>query len=396
MNKKNLIVLSSLLFPVYLLHAGDSIPSGFSRSLGWRVGVEVSPAWIPGTNSFLKGFNTENKHINANLSGNLRADFCFDSSSREGILYKGLYQGLGVGVNSFFSQTLLGTPISAYVYQGAPVVHFNSRLWLGYEWQFGAAFGWKHYDAQTADNNSCVSTSVTAHMGISLKMNYSLSDKWQMSFGITSNHYSNGNTSLPNAGLNSVGATLGIAYIINQREESPLVDFALKESADSHEWSYDIMAFGAWRKRVVSVGNPAEPQLCPGKFGILGMQFSPLYKLNRWVSFGPALDMQWDESAGLDAYWIEGTSGDNIRFERPPFGKQLSVGVSAHAELTMPIFSVNAGIGYDFVNPKGEKRFYQSLALKTFITKTLYLNAGYRLGNFKDPQNLMLGIGVRL
>ena len=39
------------------------------------------------------------------------------------------------------------------------------------------------------------------------------------------------------------------------------------------------------------------------------------------------------------------------------FGKQLSVGVSAHAELTMP---------------------------------------SYRLGNFKDPRNLMLGVGFRL
>ena len=61
-----------------------------------------------------------------------------------------------------------------------------------------------------------------------------------------------------------------------------------------------------------------------------------------------------------------------------------------------PIFSVNAGVGYDFVNPKGDKRFYQSLALKTFVTDKLYLNVGYRLGDFKDPQNLMLGLGLRL
>lgn len=62
----------------------------------------------------------------------------------------------------------------------------------------------------------------------------------------------------------------------------------------------------------------------------------------------------------------------------------------------MPIFAVNVGLGYDFLNPKGNKRFYQSLTLKTFITRNIFLNVGYRLGNFKDPQNLMLGVGVRL
>lgn len=70
--------------------------------------------------------------------------------------------------------------------------------------------------------------------------------------------------------------------------------------------------------------------------------------------------------------------------------------LSAHAELTTPIFALNTGFGYDIVCPYGDKRFYQSLTLKTFITRQLYLNTGYRLGNFKNPQNLMLGIGIRL
>ena len=93
---------------------------------------------------------------------------------------------------------------------------------------------------------------------------------------------------------------------------------------------------------------------------------------------------------------MEGTWGEGVRFRRPPFGKQLSAGLSAHAELTMPIFAINAGLGYDFVCPDGDRRFYQSLALKTFVTRNLYLNVGYRLGRFRDPQNLMLGLGVRL
>lgn len=376
--------------------SSDTIPAMFSRPVHWRIGAELSPAWVPETNVFLKGENPEGKHINASFSGDIRADFSFDPSTREGILYPGLYQGVGVGVNSFFSNSLLGTPVSAYVYQGAPICRLNSRLWLGYEWQFGAAFGWKHYDIETAENNAVASTSVTAHMGIGLKFHYALTDRWQMSFGLAAHHFSNGNTSWPNAGANKIGATVGIAYTINPAEDTSHGNAALESMADRHRWLYDLTLYGAWRKRVLSVGTPAEQQICPGRFGVAGLQFSPMYTLDRWVAVGPSLDMQWDESAGLAPYWVEGSYADNIRFMRPPFGKQLSIGLSAHAELTMPIFSVNVGLGYNVLNPKGDKAFYQQLTLKTFITRNIYLNTGYRLGAFKDPQNLMLGLGVRL
>lgn len=396
MNRIAVLIISVLLCACSGL-ASDSIPSGFSMSPQWRVGIEASPAWVPGTSGFLKGNNPEEKRIRSGFSGSVRADFSFNPSSREGILYKGLYQGIGVGASTFFSSRLFGTPVSVYAFQGAPIAHFSDRVWLGYEWQFGAAFGWRHFDSQAPDNNAVIGTAVTAHMGLGLKLNYSLSDRWQMTFGIAARHYSNGNTSWPNGGLNSLGATVGIEYLINHCMEVPLIrDKGIYEEADRGKWFYDIMAYGAWRKRVVLIGDPAEPQLCPGKFGILGLQLSPLRRLNRWVAVGPSLDMQWDESAGLSPYWVEGTAGDMMRFVRPSFGKQLSVGVSAHAELTMPIFSVSAGLGYDFVNPKGDRAFYQSLTLKTFITKNIYINTGYRLGSFKDPQNLMLGIGFRL
>ncbi|MFS6554694.1 acyloxyacyl hydrolase, partial [Parabacteroides distasonis] len=119
------------------------------------------------------------------------------------ILYRGAYQGIGISLGSYADDGVLGTPVSTFVYQGAPIVRFSNRLWLGYEWQFGAAFGWKHSNEEVAENNAVVSTAVTAHMGLGVKLHYRLSDKWQMSVGIGAHHYSNGNTSWPNAGVNT-------------------------------------------------------------------------------------------------------------------------------------------------------------------------------------------------
>ncbi len=393
-------------------HAGDIAKTGISRPGEWRIGAEISPAWVPGTNNFLEGANSENKTINHRISADLRADFSFEPYSREDRIYRDLYQGIGLGINSYSAAGLLGTPISIYAYQGAPISRLSQRLWLGYEWQFGIAAGWKHFEEYKSEDNVAVGTPVTAHMALLFKLHYSLSERWRMSLGIGANHYSNGNTAWPNAGVNSVGAAIGMAYTIRQSNDRHPTDtdgsirdngitdaFGQNDgecrAADSR-WFYDITAYGAWRKRVVSVGMPGEPQLCPGRFGILGLQLSPMYRTGNWIALGASVDIQWDESTGLEKHWISGTSGDNIKFERPPFGEQLSAGISAHAELTMPIFSVNAGLGYELIAPEGEKRFYQSLTLKTFISKRIYINTGYRLGDFKDPQNLTLGLGVRL
>lgn len=371
----------------------DSVSSGFSRMPEWHVGIDVNPGWVAPTNKFLRGNNKGLEKIDRSFSGDVRAGFRFSPGTREGLLYNGLYQGVGVGVSSF-SGSALGSPVSVYVFQGAPVVHFTRRLWLGYEWRFGSALGWHHYDAAQMYPNLSVSTSATAMLGLGLKVCYDLTDRWQLSAGVNATHYSNGNTSLPNSGVNTVGVSVGVSYVINPQPEPETAPEWLVAEADRGRWLYDIMTYGAWRRHTATVEE--SPQLCPGRFGIVGLQLMPLRKFNRWFAAGPSLDLQWDEGAGLEPYWIPGTSGDGILFSRPPFGKQISVGVSAHAELTMPIFTVDAGVGYDFVSPHGARRFYQSLTLKTFLTRRLYLNVGYRLGNFKDPQNLMLGVGVRL
>lgn len=376
--------------------SSDSIPGRFSRPLEWRVSMAASAGYVPDTNGFLGGDNGMNRKVGSSVVGEVRASFLFNPASREGMLYKGMYQGLGLGFRSFFSGGVLGNPVSAYVFQGAPFASFSPRLSLGYEWQFGAAFGWKYYDSQTADNKAVVGAPLTAHMNLGIKLHYSVAPRWIFDFGIAVNHWSNGNTVWPNYGVNAFSLVAGATYVISPSTDAMAPSPELEKEADSGRWMYDIVAYGAWRKRVVHNVGGLENQLCPGRFGVAGALFTPLRRLNRWVAVGPQLDVQWDESAGLARYWVDGSYGSQIRFIRPPFHKQLSVGLSAHAELTTPIFAVNAGLGYDFLNPKGDKAFYQSLTLKAFVTRSVFLNVGYRLGAFRVQQNLMLGLGLRL
>lgn len=351
----------------------------------WRIGLELQPASVPGTNGYLTRNN-----VNTTLAADIRADFTLNPSTFAGRCYRGLYQGVGLGMTGFFTPGYLGNPGSAYVYQGAPIVHFGKAWSLEYEWQFGTAFGWKHYSADENHENVAVSTPATALMGLGFKFVWRPAARWQLSAGIAGRHFSNGNTSWPNRGVNALGASLGVAYVIDTHHEEEKPDIELPKF---RPWFFDIIAYGAWRKRAITIGDTG--QMIPGRFGILGLQGAAMRRLDPWVAVGVAVDTQWDESADIANYWVEGTMGEEVKFYRPPIGRQISLGLSAHAELTTPIFSVNTGLGYDFLNPQGDKRFFQSLAVKAFVLPNLFVNVGYRIGGFRVPQNLMLGVGYR-
>ena len=42
------------------------------------------------------------------------------------------------------------------------------------------------------------------------------------------------------------------------------------------------------------------------------------------------------------------------------------------------------------------RSFYQTLTLKAYVYRGLFLNVGYQLYDFKTPSNLMLGAGITL
>lgn len=52
----------------------DDVPSWTDGGNGCRVGVEVDPAFVAGTDGFLRGENQQNKDIRSNLSFALKGD----------------------------------------------------------------------------------------------------------------------------------------------------------------------------------------------------------------------------------------------------------------------------------------------------------------------------------
>lgn len=337
---------------------------------------------------------------------------------------RGGYQGIAVSVLNIGiagkggihrASEFIGYPIGAYVFQGAPFWHINRNLTLDYEWNFGATFGWKPYSEKNERFNLTVGSKVNAYLHLGLKLVWLVNDRVGLYAGVGVSHYSNGNTSWPNPGVNAFGLRLGMVWTLNPFKAQE--DFTVKNVAgedvgeaninsignietrrksekNRNRPEYDLTLWGASRKRVYRGGE--EPVLLPGHYGCAGVSFAPMWRLGKWWRVGGSADIQWDGSSDKKHDYISGTTTEDIRFRHGNFIRQNSLGISVHGELQMPIFAVNIGLGCNILSPSENRGLYQNITLKTYIGPRVYINVGYQLRNFYQQSNLMLGLGVTI
>ena len=363
------------------------------QALVHKLGLDVSPGALFRTDDFFKGANAAGKEFGTTLSVHLKYAFQFGPETRFGRNYPFTYQGVGLGYNTFFNSAEVGTPVALYVFQHARIAALAERLSLDYEWNFGASFGWKKYDGQYNPQNEVIGSKINAYINLGFILNWQLHPQWKLAAGVDFTHFSNGNTHYPNGGLNVIGGRVGIVRTFGDADET-LGTVSPKRVFIKPHVSYDLVIYGATRKRGFVKDNI--PSLVPGSFGIAGLNFAPMYNFNNYFRAGLSVDAQYDESANIKDYKLEGSYSGDLKFHRPPFREQFAVGLSLRAELVMPIFSINAGLGRNLVcHGDDTQGFYQILALKTYVTRHLFLHVGYQLSKFKDPNNLMLGLGYR-
>lgn len=376
---------------------GDSTKYKLQHSLG----LDFKPAYVLPVNDFFRGYNVNETPVRKNLSAHLKYGIKFLPDTYLGEYYPYAVQGIGVGYNSFNNSAELGNPLSVYVFQSSRIVTLSTGFSLDYEWNFGASFGWKKYDEETNSYN-WIGSKTNAYIGVGILLNWRISSASNLRIGAMLSHYSNGNTRFPNGGVNTIGGTIGFVHSFGNANRS--VKDGTLESDTRHNlifrrhMSYDVVIYGATKKKDVTFRRD-DMVLVPGSFAIAGLNFTPFYNFSRFFRAGLSLDMQYDESANIsryiaNVYPIEEDA--DIKFYRPPFIEQFSVGFSLRAEVVMPIFSINLGLGKNFICKGADTdSFYQIFALKANMTKNLFLHVGYQLYRFKNPNNLMLGVGFR-
>ncbi len=367
-----------------------------------RLEAEVVDGAVFHTNPYLKGYNPEVRTMNQYFTLKAKYAFMPPPASEKARIYKGSYQGVGLAYHHLNPQ--IGHPFSAYLFQGATIATLSRRVSFNYEWDFGLAYGWKSYAGGERPDNRVIGSKLTAYMDANFYFRWMLSPQWDVTLGFSASHFSNGNTSLPNAGLNVASLRLSMAYYINRSAEQP-ADGPLP--AFQRHWSTDVVLFGGWKRKGTESDFGA--LILPDTYGVVGINVNPMYNFNHWLNFGASLDTYYDGSANLvvdepkstDTGDAEATTENPQEFggnvSRPAWYRQVAVGASLRGEFVMPYFTINFGIGHNFINAGSGrfKGFYELLALKIGLSRSTFLHIGYSLYDFQHPNNLMLGVGYR-
>lgn len=358
-------------------------------SLHHRVSVEVRPAYHMASHYVMR----QSEHpLSSTLSLHARYSFSYSEDSRMGELFPTAYQGVGVAAYTYWNHDLMGTPMAAYIFQGARIADLTPTLSVGYEWNLGYSWGWHPNDAMNSRGNVMIN--------VAIPFAWRVGDRWELSFTPDFTHFSNGDTHFSNAGSNMFGLRLGVSHLFSDEriEASARRFIALSEELMNRSFAqrvtYDIVAYGGWRAdRFIEGGtfyyvDKALP--------IAGINFQPTYHLNDYFGIGASLDVQLDSSLNLYG-GVKDDAGNTIAYMRPTLWEQTEVGLSVRGEISAPIFTVGVGIGVNMHDVGYDmSRFYTTFSLKAHVTRQLFLYVGYRFNSTQYTHNLMYGIGIRL
>lgn len=373
----------------------DSLVDVSPRKFVHGLRVEGRPEYIFPTSSFLKGENAEGRIIRGAFSTHVKYLFRYCPGSIDERIYGDVYQGVGLGFYNFGESRQLGNPVAFYLFQGARISSLAPWLSLYYEWNFGLSAGWKPYDSYYNSYNTMIGSKVNAYINANFYLRWRLSPRVSLLSGLTVSHFSNGNTKIPNAGLNTIGGNIGLECNFYRKDDLKALErrVALAVQPFRRHFTYDVVFFGSWHDRLVKTSDGFSPS--PEAYPVFGFNFTPMYNLNYKFRLGVSLDGTFDGGANL---YTEGDvygKVDKSDIVRPPLGDQFALGLSGRAEYVMPFFVVGVGIGANVIGKNDLNMFYQLLTLKIALSRAVFLHVGYRLQNFNEPNFLMLGIGFR-
>ncbi|MGL5683878.1 MAG: acyloxyacyl hydrolase [Marinifilaceae bacterium] len=313
----------------------------------------------------------------------------YSSKSIVNSVYGNPYQGIGVGYFFTGAPDYVGNPMAIYVFQGGRIGRLTRTLSLNYEWNFGVSGGWVPYDVVTNPINTTVGSKLNAYINGNINLNLCLSPLCDVFIGTNITHFSNGNTNLPNAGVNMVGGKIGFTHRINKTDNEIHKDFERIPSFRKH-FSYELILFASQRKTGVDYMGTMIP--ASGKYNVGGVNFTVFRNINYKFRAGVSVDGIYNASANLKA--LDFIVGTEQQFEQAPLKHQFGMGVSVRGEYVMPVFTVGLGLGRHVVG-EGEAFScnYQIFSLKMNVTRHFLLHVGYNLKDFKEPNYLMLGLG---
>ena len=128
--------------------------------------------------------------------------------------------GVGIAVSRFSDLQFTSPSFMPDVYTVYASFHRQlvqrGRVTWGYNWETGITSSPSYYDPVGNPDNLAQSSFIMAYFGGGFYGTYTLGKQWQLGTELTYRHHSNGKLSLPNTGIDIIGASIFVRYALSQ------------------------------------------------------------------------------------------------------------------------------------------------------------------------------------
>lgn len=231
--------------------------------------------------------------------------------------YKYGYPTWGVGIAvSRFSDLQFSTPsfmpdvYTVYASFHRELMQRGRYTW-GYNWEAGITSSPAYYDPVGNPDNLAQSSFIMAYFGGGFYGTYALGKQWQLGAELTYRHHSNGKLSLPNTGIDIIGASVFVRYslanVVADLQSATLVDGDFKSPNTFPPFKRHMMvhlALGGgvhscdadWIAYNRMVDNPEDKQSTFSHYPKVTLVADMLYRYSEKHATGLGLDLTYSSN----------------------------------------------------------------------------------------------------
>lgn len=277
-------------------------------------------------------------------------------------IYKYPYTGVTYLYSNQGNNNYLG-PVHILMYNCDIPLTSGKKLKLLFRNSWGLSWSEKIYHRVNNYKNIAIGSKINVAARFGCNLNYQLIDNFDITSGISLQHYSNGAFQQPNLGVNIASAYLGINYRIIPVIRSSLAD------TGTHIPSFNYIVTGGFSlKEIYPAGR--------NKFLAISLGADMLRNQSWKFRYGGGVDLFYDPS--ILTYLSRGSKKD--------YGPQYAyrLGIHLTAELLVNRFSFPFNFGYYIYAPeKTEGSMYHKFGTRCMITKHLFLHVLLKTHFFK-------------
>ncbi len=287
--------------------------------------------------------------------------------------------GFSASYHNFHSD-VLGEIYSAYAHYNFYLLNRNSKNQLKLTTAFGLGYSNSPFDKETNSKNWAIGSKFVA--SVYLKLLYQreyILDRFGVNAGISLIHYSNGSFNVPNLGINTVAATLGVNYNFDEPTTAP------EKVKTTTQDKYPIKLNAVFR-----TGFNESKVNGSGLFPFYTVTFFADKKLSYKSTISLGADLFFPTFMKDYIEW------ENIQSGNPnETADWKRAGVFVGYELNLEHFSVITNIGYHVYYPYDYvSGIYERFGFRKRFNNHLFADLSLKINMFR-AEGLEFGIGYR-